>query len=206
MDLEKLKALAHSELAKHRLAGWKFAFTDTKRRLGACKYRIKQIEIAAYYARNSPDHSVIDTLLHEIAHALAGPKAGHGPVWKAVAVRLGATPRACDSSQETVIEPGDWQTTCAGCGKTHHRYRRPPALTGYRCHCPARSPLTFEYKGDPALQPEVPVTRAEATGWKAVCQSCRTLFHKSRRPKAGSIYHCRCGSRNALVWKYVQAE
>ena len=35
-----------------------------------------------------------DTILHEIAHAIAGVEAGHGPAWKAVAQRLGATPRA----------------------------------------------------------------------------------------------------------------
>ena len=38
---------------------------------------------------------VTDTILHEIAHALAGPGAGHGPAWKATASRLGATPKSC---------------------------------------------------------------------------------------------------------------
>src|SRR5450432_4244322 len=112
MDLKELEALASREMTKHGLNGWTFGLADTKRQLGVCKYRRKRIEIAEYYASNSPPESVLDTLLHEIAHAIAGPKAGHGPVWKAVAIRLGATPRACDTSHQAVVKPGDWQATC----------------------------------------------------------------------------------------------
>ena len=97
MDLEQLKATAAQELRKHGLHGWTFGLADAKRRLGVCKYRTKRIEIAEYYARHSPEESVLDTLRHEIAHALAGPAAKHGPRWKAVAVRLGATPRSCET-------------------------------------------------------------------------------------------------------------
>ncbi len=94
MDLKDLEAIAGREMARHGLVGWTFGFADSKRQLGVCKYHRKRIEIAEYYARNSPADSVLDTLLHEIAHALAGPTARHGPAWKAVAVRLGATPRS----------------------------------------------------------------------------------------------------------------
>src|SRR3954451_24473133 len=146
MDLKELEEIAVRELRANGLHGWTFGLVKTKRRLGVCKYRTKRIEIAEYYARNSPPGTVLDTLLHEIAHAIAGPAAGHGPAWKAVALRLGATPRACDNSHETVVTPGDWQATCPACQKTVHRYRRPKSLNGYRCRCEARSPLMFEFK------------------------------------------------------------
>ena len=94
MDLKELGAIAQQELKKHGLRGWTFGLAKTRRRLGVCKYRAKRIEIAEYYARNSPEESVLDTLRHEIAHAIAGPAAKHGPKWKAVAIRLGATPRS----------------------------------------------------------------------------------------------------------------
>jgi predicted metal-dependent hydrolase len=77
MDLKELEAVASRELLKHGLQGWTFGLADTKRRLGVCKYRTKRIEIAEYYALNSPPDSVLDTLLHEIAHAIAGPESGH---------------------------------------------------------------------------------------------------------------------------------
>src|SRR5439155_12097262 len=128
-DLKELETIASAEMARHGLHGWTFAYANTKRRLGMCKYRKKRIEIAEYYALNSPPESVLDTLLHEIAHAIAGPAARHGPAWKAIASRLGATPRACDTSTATVMKPGDWQATCPSCKKNIHRYKRPRSLT-----------------------------------------------------------------------------
>src|SRR4051812_16439723 len=125
MDLKELGDIANREMPKHGLLGWTFGLADTKRRLGVCNCRTKRIEIAEYYARNSPPGTVVDPPPHEIAPAIAGPAAGHGPAWKAVALRLGATPRACDNSHETVVTPGDWQATCPACTTTVHRYRRP---------------------------------------------------------------------------------
>ncbi len=201
MDLQKLVLVAAQELTAHNLVGWTFTFGDSKRRLGACKYRVKRIEIAEYYAANSPEDHVLDTLRHEIAHALAGPKAGHGPAWQAVAVRLGAKPVACDRSGEAVVKPGDWQSDCAACGITHHRYKRPPSLTGYRCACTARTPLTYEHKGDPAFRPYVPEMLADAPGWFAICEGCRTVHRKIRRPKAGK-WLCRCRHPSGLTWQW----
>lgn len=37
---------------------------------------------------------VHETILHEIAHALAGPGAGHGPKWREMARRVGARDNA----------------------------------------------------------------------------------------------------------------
>lgn len=200
MDLEQLGAIAARELARHGLKGWSFGLARTKRRLGVCKYATKRIEIAEYYARNSPAESVLDTLLHEIAHALAGPAAGHGPAWKAVAVRLGATPRACDTSHDAVTEPGDWRAHCPACAKTFHLYRRPRSLTGYRCKCAARSPLTFQYVGDPARRPVVPRTIEESARWEARCAGCGTVHLRIRRPSAG-VWRCKCPRRCEIAWR-----
>ena len=91
MDLERLAEVAAGRMAEHKLSGWTFALSGAKRRLGVCKYREKRIEIGAFYALHNSEDAVLDTLLHEIAHALAGPEAGHGPVWQAIAARVGAT-------------------------------------------------------------------------------------------------------------------
>ncbi len=205
MELKKLEEAATEQLAKHNLAGWTFRLANTKRRLGVCKHRTKRIEISEYYAVHNTDEAVLDTLLHEIAHAIAGPEAAHGPVWKAVAVRLGATPRSCDDSPDTVVEPGDWQTTCTACNRTHHRYKRPKTLTGYRCKCEARSPLVFAYRGDPTRQPAVPRTTTVATRWQANCSGCGLTHRRSRRPKAG-IWRCGCPHRSELTWKLGQMQ
>ena len=200
MDLKALEKIARRELKANGLHHWTFALAGTKRRLGVCKYRAKRIEVAEYYARHSPEESVLDTLRHEIAHALAGPAARHGPRWKAVAIRLGATPRSCENTGQAVTEPGDWRATCPACAKTFHRYRRPMAPGGYRCKCQARSPLTFEYAGDPARRPAVPASVEDSANWEAKCAGCGTVHLRVRRPKAG-LWRCRCPHRSELAWR-----
>lgn len=202
MELKKLVDTAAEQMAKHGLIDWKFGIADTKRRLGVCKYPKKRIEISEFYALNNPDEAVLDTLLHEIAHALAGPKAGHGPVWKAIALRIGATPKACDDSPDTIVEPGDWQTTCTACTRTHHRYKRPKRLDGYRCRCVARTPLVFEYRGDPLREPPVPMAPRVVSGYEATCAGCGIVHRRTRRPKAG-VWRCRCPHGGELTWRYV---
>lgn len=200
MDLQDLEATARRELAANGLDGWTFGLARTKRRLGVCKFHTKRIEIAEYYARHSVPESVLDTLRHEIAHAIAGPAAKHGPKWKAVAIRLGATPRSCESSGQAVLQPGEWRATCPACEKVVHLYRRPKRLTGYRCRCVARSPLTFDYVGDPARKPAVPMTAQDSANWEATCGGCGTVHLRVRRPKAG-VWRCKCAHRCEIVWR-----
>jgi predicted SprT family Zn-dependent metalloprotease len=42
-------------------------------------------------------HEVYEVLLHELAHALAGPKEHHGPEWRRHCYRVGGLPKACCS-------------------------------------------------------------------------------------------------------------
>ena len=201
MDLRELEAIAEREFLKHGLHDWSFGWAKTKRRQGACKYQSKRIEIAEYYASHNPPEKVLDTLLHEIAHALAGPKARHGPVGKAVAKKLGATPRACDTCDETVVMPGDWQATCEACNKTYHKYKRPQRLTGYRCRCVARKSLSCQFVGDPARQPAVPLTAQQSPNWEAKCAGCQMVYLRICKPSAG-VWRCRCLHRCELVWQF----
>lgn len=96
MNLHDVESLARALMAEHGLnrAGWTFAFDDAKQRLGFCNYQKKRISLSRNYARAADAAHVTDTLLHEIAHVFA-PGDNHGLRWKAVAVRLGATPQSC---------------------------------------------------------------------------------------------------------------
>lgn len=200
MDLTLLRDIAAREMAQHGLHDWTFDFSRAKRRLGACKYRLRRIEISEFYAANNAEESVLDTLRHEIAHALAGPRAGHGPTWKRIAARLGATPRACDTSSSTITAPGNWRAICLSCRQMYERYKAPVSLNGYRCRCPDRTPLTFEYVGDPRRRPTTPTARR--TWWQAVCPGCQVVHRRTRRPQPGRWY-CRCPQRSQLTWQHV---
>ena len=92
--LTQVAAMARRLMDDNGLADWTFAFLEAERRLGDCHFEDRVIRIGRSHALDGSEAQVTDTILHEIAHALAGPEARHGPVWKAAARRLGATPRA----------------------------------------------------------------------------------------------------------------
>lgn len=92
--LLEVAARARELMDEHGLHEWSFRFSAAESRLGECRERERLIRLSRRHAVNDDPRAVTDTILHEIAHALAGVKARHGPAWKAVARRIGATPRA----------------------------------------------------------------------------------------------------------------
>ena len=92
--LDSVAAMARQLMDLHGLADWTLAFVEAGGRLGDCIHDDRVIRIARAHALDHREEQVRDTVLHEIAHALAGPEAGHGPQWKAIARRIGATPTA----------------------------------------------------------------------------------------------------------------
>ncbi|MBF0279422.1 MAG: SprT-like domain-containing protein [SAR324 cluster bacterium] len=85
-------------MQKHGLTeqGWRFQFDHAKRRAGQCRYDTKTISVSKYFAEKAPAAEIIDTILHEIAHALT-PKRGHDRVWQQVALSIGCNGKRCHS-------------------------------------------------------------------------------------------------------------
>lgn len=138
MNLKELAvvAIAQKEMEKWGLPalGWRFAFDNAKRRLGMCDYKTKTISLSRHMVRLNFDTNldeIIDTIRHEIAHALAGFKAGHGSDWKGYAVLVGAKPRRC-GGEDIEMPKGNVRAVC-GCGKTHTRMRMPRRGYTYSC-------------------------------------------------------------------------
>ena len=92
--LARVAAMARTLMDEHGLDAWTFAFLEAERRLGDCNFEDRVIRIGRTHALDASEAEIRDTILHEIAHALAGPEARHGALWKATARRIGATPRA----------------------------------------------------------------------------------------------------------------
>ena len=92
--LNGVAGMARRLMDEHGLTGWTLAFVEAKRRLGDCHFRHCVIRISRTHALGGSKEQIRDTVLHEIAHAIAGREAGHGPLWKITARRIGATPRA----------------------------------------------------------------------------------------------------------------
>lgn len=100
-NLTEIREFANEVLRDEHLAedGWTFTFNGRLRRaLGRCCYSDRTIELSRDFAvAHGLDEHVKDTILHEVAHALT-PGHGHDKVWKRVARRLGATPRATNKA------------------------------------------------------------------------------------------------------------
>ncbi len=107
----------------HLDPSWSFGFDNAKTRAGLCNYTKKRITVSRYLASRYDDDDIHQVLLHEVAHAIAGTKAGHGATWKAAAKDLGYVgKRLHDGPIADELAP--WVGTCPA-GHVHYRYRKP---------------------------------------------------------------------------------
>ena len=106
---------------RHGLKKWRFQFDHSTRRAGCCNYRDKLISISFDLALNASDDDIRDTVLHEIAHALAGKKHNHDAVWKAKAREIGCSGERC---HRLVFSPPRYHVTCENQCWTHTAERR----------------------------------------------------------------------------------
>jgi hypothetical protein len=102
---------------------WSFGFDNAKTRGGQCDHGAKRITVSKYLAARFDDDEIHQVLLHEVAHALAGPRAGHGARWKTIARDLGYVGnRTLDKPVAEDLAP--WVGRCPS-GHLHYRYRMP---------------------------------------------------------------------------------
>lgn len=83
--------------------GWSFAFNSRKKTIGLCNYNKKTIFYSIHFLNNS-DEDILDTILHEIAHACTSPKDKHNHIWRRWCIILGAKPIRCGNSNDLTKE------------------------------------------------------------------------------------------------------
>ena len=84
--------------------GWNFGFNNRSRSAGVTKYTSKLIELSLVFIESSKvqKKNIMNTILHEIAHALVGYKCGHNKKWKDKAIEIGCNgKRCCETFNET---------------------------------------------------------------------------------------------------------
>lgn len=107
-----VETYARVKLDEHGLQEWSFGWDRAKRRLGVCRLREKVITLSFHFVHANQDkpHEIHDTILHEIAHALAWTRHGertHGLHWKRICLEIGAVPRA--SAKQDAIRVTDYK-------------------------------------------------------------------------------------------------
>src|SRR3954466_3618137 len=124
MELAQARKLADDLMRLHKLSPkWSFKFDRSKVSFGKCHYAKKQISLSQHLVELNNEAEVRDTILHEIAHALAPRGAGHGPAWRSVALSIGCNGRRCFG--EEVVRPAPkYRGTCPSCKRVIYRHRR----------------------------------------------------------------------------------
>jgi predicted SprT family Zn-dependent metalloprotease len=118
------------------LEGWRVVVSRKKRKLGYCLFAWKTIELSAFHLDVDTEAEIVDTIKHEVAHALAGLHSSHGSTWKALAQAIGAKPHAKAKSLSLSRYP--WIANCGSCFRTYTRHLRPRLTRCKGCHSEIR--------------------------------------------------------------------
>jgi predicted SprT family Zn-dependent metalloprotease len=132
MKLQQAQVLAIALLEQHGLLPeWSFHFDHSKVRFGTCNYTKRQISLSRHLVALNSEEQVRETILHEIAHALAPRGAGHGRAWRTIAISIGCKGQRCYGPEVARPVP-KYRGTCPTCGSEVRRHRRAVLACG-RC-------------------------------------------------------------------------
>lgn len=106
---------------------WKFAWNNRKTAFGVCDHTIKTIYLSRYLTATEQREAIEQTILHEIAHAIAGSAAGHGPAFKAACSRIGCLADGSYRKATAEIDYSGVKWVMVLGTEIHNRYYRRPA-------------------------------------------------------------------------------
>lgn len=131
-----IETYARLKLDEYGLPDWQFGWDRARRRLGVCRLQEKSITLSIHFVRANLEvpHEIRDTILHEIAHALAWTRHGdrtHGPLWKQICRDLGAVPRAAARQDAIRVTTYKYMMRLKTTGEIVAKYHRRPAFVKY---------------------------------------------------------------------------
>jgi predicted SprT family Zn-dependent metalloprotease len=85
--------MMRSHMKANGLTGWHFTWDRAKTRNGATHGHTKTITLSEHFVRANEESVVLNTILHEIAHAMVGTGHGHNEVWRRQFIALGGNGR-----------------------------------------------------------------------------------------------------------------
>ena len=132
MSKAEATALLQRAYDKHQLHDWTVGFDSARRMAGRCWYNKRMITLSTYVmARRTPEET-FNTILHELAHALAWVayrENGHGPMWRKIHIALGGDGKRCFEFKDN---DAPWLGDCE-CGEATDvaKYKAPGAGRRY---------------------------------------------------------------------------
>jgi predicted SprT family Zn-dependent metalloprotease len=120
MTQSEAKQLLRSEMDKWGLYHWSIDFNNRKSSAGYTHFKTKTIALSNYLIKLSSNEQILDTMRHEIAHAVDFEERGtsdHSWRWQIKARKVGASPTRIVENQE-YLKKVKWKYTykCQGCG------------------------------------------------------------------------------------------
>lgn len=89
MEIQKALATALVVLQQYGLNDWTVRASREKNTAGRCYFSRKQITLSKHWTEVLTEEEVMETIIHEVAHARAGYNAGHGSEWKKIYIQMG---------------------------------------------------------------------------------------------------------------------
>jgi predicted SprT family Zn-dependent metalloprotease len=139
----QVRNLAVQKLWEHGLGqqGWKFVLDRAVRRAGQCRYSRKEVGVSRAYIAAATKEAVLDTILHEVAHALAGHSHGHDATWRQIHRSIGGNGKRCVQAEEMVKQiEGRYKGECIKCHGVSYMHRRPRVARS----CGKCNPVRFD--------------------------------------------------------------
>ncbi len=150
--LHEIESLGNGLLSKFKSSGalpkaWAFGFDLATSRAGVCRYLEQCIDLSVSYCLAASRAEIEDTVLHEIAHAIVGPRHNHDAVWKSKAREIGCVGERCHRVQHTTPK---WVGEC-GCGQRWYRQTLQRRMMRNRACARCRGVITWRRNTDAAL-------------------------------------------------------
>lgn len=115
---------AQEFVLKCGLTNWTVKLNNAKRSLWLCDETKKELRFSKFFIENNSDIEIKETLIHEVAHALAWNDKKHWPKWIQMAKLLGL--KNPEQFNRTAVQ-AEWKylMICPWCDAKHYFYKKP---------------------------------------------------------------------------------
>lgn len=115
---------------------WTFAWDRGINRRGLTSYSARRISHSRVHAEHISVRSFVETVLHEIAHALVGPTHKHDEVWRSTAIAIGDTGNRLYEDRPAALMAATappFVGTCPNCKREVRKHRRSRVACRHCC-------------------------------------------------------------------------
>jgi len=127
----EIQKMAYALFEQYDLKDWTFQFDNAKVRFGLCDLKTKTISMSKKLVSLNEEKDIVDTLLHEMAHAVTS--CGHNRKWRHTAILMGCNGKRCYSSNEIVKPKPKFIGTCPQCETKINRYNKTKSMNNISC-------------------------------------------------------------------------